>query len=278
MKFGLNINNFGAAATPANMLAGVRWAEAAGFHLVMLSDHVSITPDVARAYPEPFYEPFTALGWLAGLTSTIELGTTVVILPYRHPLLIARMTTNLDQLCGGRLIFGVGAGWARAEFEALGVPFERRGRLTDACLIALQAQPHPPVWVGGHTPAAIRRAARFGDGWHPLNVRIDWLVEQGLPLLRHAAEQLQRPQPAFVPRIKVRVTDAPLPDGDRRPGQGSLAQVHEDFAELGRLGATYVVLDTYHGQPEELTRPSEAQKTLDLLVERVIDPPNQTLR
>jgi alkanesulfonate monooxygenase SsuD/methylene tetrahydromethanopterin reductase-like flavin-dependent oxidoreductase (luciferase family) len=239
---------------------------------------VSITPDVARAYPEPFYEPFTALGWLAGLTSTIELGTTVVIPPYRHPLLVARMTANLDQLCGGRLILGVGAGWARAEFEALGVPFERRGRLTDACLAALQAEPHPPVWVGGHTPAAIRRAARFGDGWHPLNVRIDWLVEQGLPLLRDAAEQFQRPRPAFVPRIKVRVTDAPLPDGDRRPGQGNLAQIRQDFAELGRLGATYVVLDTYHGQPEELTCPSEAQNTLDLLVERVIDPPNQKLR
>jgi alkanesulfonate monooxygenase SsuD/methylene tetrahydromethanopterin reductase-like flavin-dependent oxidoreductase (luciferase family) len=181
-------------------------------------------------------------------------------------------------LCGRRLILGVGAGWARAEFAALGVPFERRGRLTDESLAALAATPHPPLWVGGHTAAAIRRTARFGDAWHPLNVRLDWLVEQGLPLLREAAQQYQRPQPAFAPRIKVRVTDTPLSDAERRPGQGSVAQIRQDFAELARLGATYVVLDTYHGQPEELTRPAEAQRTLDLLVERVIDPPNQALR
>jgi alkanesulfonate monooxygenase SsuD/methylene tetrahydromethanopterin reductase-like flavin-dependent oxidoreductase (luciferase family) len=277
MKFGLNIINFG-PATPASMLASVRWAEAAGFQLVMLSDHVTITVDVARAYPETFYEPFTALGWLAGLTSTIELGTTVVIVPYRHPLLVQRMTANLDQLCDGRLILGVGVGWARAEFAALGVPFERRGRLTDECLAALVASPHPPLWVGGHSPSAIRRAARFGDAWHPLNVRLDWLVEEALPLLREAAEVFGRPVPAFAPRIKVRVTDTPLSDTERRPGQGTVGQIRQDFVDLQSLGATYVVLDTYHGQPEELTHPDEARRTLDLLVDQVIDPANQTLR
>lgn len=278
MKFGLNIINFGAAATPASMLASVRWAEAARFQLVMLSDHVTITADVARAYPETFYEPFTALGWLAGLTSTVELGTTVVIVPYRHPLLVQRMTANLDRLCDGRLILGVGVGWARAEFAALGVPFERRGRLTDECLAALVAAAHPPLWVGGHTSAAIRRAARFGEAWHPLNVRLDWLAGEALPLLREAAEVYGRPVPAFAPRIKVRVTDEPLSEAERRPGQGSLAQIRQDFADLQGLGATYVVLDTYHGQPEELTRLDEAQRTLELLVEHIIDPPNQTLR
>src|SRR5579859_1525470 len=130
MKFGLNVINFGPGATPGALKTSVQWAEAAGFQLAMLSDHVAITPDVARAYPAPFYEPFTALAWLAGLTSRIELGTTVIILPYRHVLLTARMTANLDQLSGGQLIVGVGAGWARAEFEALGVPFQHRGRAT----------------------------------------------------------------------------------------------------------------------------------------------------
>jgi probable F420-dependent oxidoreductase len=283
----------------------VQWAESAGLHLVMVSDHVAITPDVARAYPAPFYEPFTTLAWLAGLTQTIELGTTVVILPYRHPLLTARMAANVDQFSQGRLIFGVGTGWARAEFEALGVPFHQRGRLTDDFLAALKThwtedvatvhnasvhfdnvqtlprpvrRPYPPVWVGGHSNAAIRRAAVHGDAWHPLNVRLDWLAESGLPLLRAESETARRPVPAFVPRIKVRLTDTPLDDGDRRPGQGTLDQVRGDLAELERLGAQYVVFDTYHGQAEDLAHEAETERLLDLLVNQVIDAPRQILR
>jgi probable F420-dependent oxidoreductase len=304
VKFGLNVINFGPEASPDALRASVRWAEQAGFQIAMVSDHVAVTPDVAQRYPAPFYEPFTSLAWLAGLTSAIELGTTVVILPYRHPLLTARMASNLDQLCGGRLVLGVGVGWARAEFEALGVPFQQRGRLTDDYLIALQAhwseqiatvqtasvafrdvhtrpapvrRPHPPVWVGGSSPAAIRRAARFGNGWHPLNASLDWL-RQGLVLLHEEAERCQRPMPAFVPRIKVRLSDALVSDPDRRPGQGTLDQVRRDLADLADLGATYVVLDTYHGDPTELAEPSFAQHTLDALLEHAIDPARQALR
>src|ERR1051326_368520 len=108
MKFGLNLINFGPAATPESLGSSAQWAEHVGFHLVMVSDHVAATPDVNRVYPAPFYEPFTALAWLAGRTSHVELGTTVVILPYRHPLLVARMASNLDQLSNGRIILGVG--------------------------------------------------------------------------------------------------------------------------------------------------------------------------
>src|SRR5689334_22815019 len=84
----------------------------------MVSDHIAVTPDVAEQYPAPFYEPFTTLSWLAGLTRGIRLGTTVLIVPYRHPLLIARMAANLNDLSGGRLVLGVGVGWAREEFGA----------------------------------------------------------------------------------------------------------------------------------------------------------------
>jgi alkanesulfonate monooxygenase SsuD/methylene tetrahydromethanopterin reductase-like flavin-dependent oxidoreductase (luciferase family) len=277
VKFGLNIINFGPGASPAAMKASVQRAENSGFQLAMLSDHVAITPDVARAYPETFYEPFTAIAWLAGLTSTIELGTTVIIVPYRHNLLNARMVANLDQLCAGRFIVGVGVGWAREEFAALGVPFERRGQLTDDYLRSIE-QPHPPIWVGGHSPAAIRRAARFGDAWHPLNARLAWLTEHGLPRLREHAERLERPVPSFAPRIKLLLTDRPLPDDERRPGQGTLDQIRRDLAALAALGAEYVVLDTYHGHPDELTDTAAAQHTLDMLVEHVIDAPGQTLR
>jgi len=305
MKFGLNLINFGPGATPESIGASADWAEQVGFDLVMVSDHVALTPDVAKAYPAPFYEPFTALAWLAGRTSRVELGTTVVILPYRHPLLLARMVNNLDQLSNGRLILGVGVGWAQAEFAALGVPFGQRGRLSDEYLTVLETcwsqavasgetrtvrfgevhtappprrQPHPPIWVGGRSAAAIRRTARFGDAWHPLNVGLEWLVKEGLPALRRSAEECQRPMPAFAPRIRVRVTDAPLDDAARGPGQGTLDQIRRDMEALGRLHPAYVVLDTYAGSPEELPDNEAARRTLDVMLEHVLDLSRGTLR
>ncbi|GGQ59231.1 hypothetical protein GCM10010216_21540 [Streptomyces flaveolus] len=134
MQLGVNVTNFGPGTDPGILREWARLAEGLGFGALMVSDHVAITPDVAERYPEPFYEPFTTLSWLAALTTTVRLGTTVLVLPYRHPLLVARMTANLHQLSGGRFVLGAGVGWARQEFEALGVPFTARGRLTDECL------------------------------------------------------------------------------------------------------------------------------------------------
>jgi probable F420-dependent oxidoreductase len=202
IRLGLNVPNFGPTAVPEILRRWIRFAEDSGFALAMMSDHVAPTPDVTALYPPPFYDPFATLSWLGGLTDRLELGTTVTILPYRHPLLTARMATNIDQFTGGRFILGVGVGWSEAEFTALGLPFRDRGRITDEYLLAVtQAwtndqvsldgdyvsdtdvstgprparSPHPPIWVGGTAPAAIRRAARFGDAWHPNNARLDWL-------------------------------------------------------------------------------------------------------
>src|SRR5260370_30615311 len=106
---------------------------------MMLGDHVAITPDVQGRYPAPFYDPFTTLGWLAGMTRRIELGFTVIVLPYRHPLETARMAANLDRLSGCRLIFAIGDGWARQQVEGLGLPFDRPGAVTDDYPAALEA-------------------------------------------------------------------------------------------------------------------------------------------
>jgi hypothetical protein len=105
----------------------VRFAGSAGFELAMMSNHVVITPDVAELYPPPFYDPFTTLAWLAGITERIELGTTVTVLPYRNPVLTARMAATVDRISGGRFILGVGVGWSRQKYAAIGVPFERAG-------------------------------------------------------------------------------------------------------------------------------------------------------
>ena len=183
VKIGVNLLNFGAGADPVSLGRWARLAEDLGYHVLMISDHVAITPDVAVHYPAPFYDPFLTLAWLASQVRSIELGTTVIILPYRHPLQVARLTSNLDQLTGGRLILGVGAGWAAEEFAALGVSFADRGAITDDALAVIRTSwttdvishrspfvafddvatapgpvraPHPPIWVGGNGPAGRR--------------------------------------------------------------------------------------------------------------------------
>src|SRR5215813_14188418 len=138
MRVGINLINFGPGATPESLARSVELAEALGYHLAMISDHVAITPDVQGRYPAPFYDPFTTLGWLAALTRRLELGTTVIIIPYRHPLQTARMAAVVDRLSGGRLILGIGVGWAKQEFEVLGVPFHRRGAITNDYLAAIK--------------------------------------------------------------------------------------------------------------------------------------------
>ncbi|WP_279579969.1 LLM class flavin-dependent oxidoreductase [Fodinicola feengrottensis] len=161
--------NFGPGTDPGVLRDWARTVEGLGFDLLMLSDHLAVTPDVAEQYPAPFYEPFTALSWLAGVTQRVRLGTSVLIVPYRHPLQMARMVANLNQLSGGRLVLGVGVGWAKQEFAALGVSYERRGALTDAHLAAMKAAwdnkddyrgGQIPIWVGGGSDAAMRRAVR----------------------------------------------------------------------------------------------------------------------
>src|ERR1700730_2509418 len=114
MKFGINAVNFAPGTTPASLKGWASFAEEVGFHSIMISDHVAVTPDVRSEYPAPFFDPFTVLSWLAGITKTIELGTTVIILPYRHPLLTARLSANIDQLSGGPAVFRGWAGWGQA--------------------------------------------------------------------------------------------------------------------------------------------------------------------
>src|SRR5258707_11399104 len=155
---GVNVPNFGPGTEPGVLRRWAQTVEGLGFDLLMISDHIAVTPDVAGQYPASFYEPFTTLAWLAGITGMIRLGTTVLIVPYRHPLLSARMAANLNDLSGGRLVLGVGAGWAVQEFDALGVPFGHRGKLTDDYLRAVRAAwadeqdyrgGRIPIWVGG---------------------------------------------------------------------------------------------------------------------------------
>jgi len=304
MKFALNVLNFGPGANPRSLRDWAEFAESAGYHAVMISDHIAVTPDIAARYPEPFYDGFTVLAWLAGITSRVELGTTVTVLPYRHPLQVARIGSDIDQLSHGRFILGAGLGWARQEFQALGIPFARRARIADEYLAAIHTlwandvasyhgefvsfenvhtaprpvrSPRPPIWVGGNSDAAMRRAVRFGDAWHPINIRLGWLKER-VPGFREIAIQEKRSIPALCPRINLRITDRPV-DGDQRlAGQGTIDQIHSDLQELENLGASYVTLDTYSGHPTATHDFLEYRKMLSSVAERIVDLQNERLR
>jgi probable F420-dependent oxidoreductase len=295
LRLGVNVPNFGPGTTPSSLASWVRFAGDTGFQLAMVSDHVAVTADVAETYPPPFYDPFTLLAWLAGSTERIELGTTVTVLPYRSPLLTARVAANIDQLSGGRFILGVGVGIYELEFAALDIPFHRRGAITDDYLAAIKElwtsevathhgefisfddvrvaapaarEPHLPIWVGGASPAAIRRAARFGDAWHPNNAELGWLETTGLVTLSEMAEAAGRTAPALSPRMRVHVSQNRLDEDVRRVGEGTLSQVLGDLEELARLGADYVVLDTNPDHPSQRRPTHEDWQTLEAVASR----------
>ncbi len=305
MKVGVNLINFGPGVTPGSLKSWAQLSESLGYHLLMTSDHIAITPDVQSRYPAPFFEPVSLLGWLASVTDTMEIGTTVLIVPYRNPLEIARAFANVDQLSGGRFILGVGIGWAQEEFQGLRVPFRSRGAITNEYLEAIKLlwtqdvasyegkfasfknvhtaprpvqTPHPPIWVGGPSEAALRRTVCYGDAWHPIRIRIDWFKESGIPRLREIAEEEGKAMPELCPRIRLRITDSPMPDEQRVAGEGSLDQVHRDLAQLEELGCTYVVLDTYADDIDTIGNNEASWQMLSLMAEKVLDLDKRTIR
>ncbi|MCZ7377015.1 LLM class flavin-dependent oxidoreductase [Micromonospora sp. WMMC250] len=270
MQIGVNVPNFAPGTDPRMLRQWAQTVEGLGFDLLMVSDHIAVTPDVAEQYPAPFYEPFTTLAWLAGVTQRVRLGTTVLIVPYRHPLLTARMAANLNRLSGGRLVLGVGVGWARQEFEALGVPYQRRGALTDEYLHAMRdawrntddydTEPIP-LWVGGNSDAGMRRAVRLGDAWHPLRLTPDKLTDAAGRLDVIAAD-LGLPKPALMPRIALQETREPVTDPGRLAGVGTIEQITADLDRIRLLGAETVVLDPFNDDLTEIRQPERAWRTL----------------
>lgn len=173
------------SAGPAELARVAKTADDHGYFYVGVCDHVALPDSVVGGMGTHWAEPISTLSWLAGLTTRVGLLTHVYVLPYRHPLVAAKQFANLDWLSGGRALAGVGAGHVQAEFEKIGVDFHRRGRIVDEALPLLTAalenefvdgfgarprpvqSPRPPIWVAGSSDPAIKRAARFGDGWLP---------------------------------------------------------------------------------------------------------------
>jgi probable F420-dependent oxidoreductase len=261
-------------------------AEELGFESVWAADHIVLPTSGTNQYPytedgsftrpptAPFLETITLLTYMAACTSRIRIGSTVIILPYRNPVLQAKMFASLDVLSKGRAMCGVGVGWLEKEFETLQAPYEERGPMSDEWLAIFRAlwteeypefygrfysfdgiqfypkpvqKPHIPIWVGGHTRRAVRRAARYGNAWHPTRQTPEYVASH-LPYLRQQAEAIGRDPGEITISLKrtLHFTDAGIAEGGSTRSKGAMigttqeviADVHKCH-ELGIQQLTY---------------------------------------
>ena len=271
MKLGVVLPIWQLTAADAEALALT--AEELGLDGVFVPDHILAKPATTQHYGAHWPDPFSLLAYLAGRTRRIHLGASVIVLPYRNALVAAKAAATVDQVSGGRFIFGVGVGWDEAEFRDLGLPFRERGRMSDDYIRAIKAawaadvpdyagryltfggatfsprpvqRPHPPIWVGGApgalTDAPLRRCAELGDAWHPLGLALDDL-EKGMDLLRQLTRSAGRPTaPGLAPRNLLDLTAAPKGAG-RAAFQGSPEEVAADVRRVKALGADWMTFD-----------------------------------
>lgn len=283
MKFGVFLPISGRASGPEVLKEAAQSAEAQGFDAVWSADRVVTPWQINTSYPysenhefivppdRPFLDSFTCLAFLAGCTEKIMLGISVLVLPYRHPLYWTRVAVSIERLSNGRLIMGIGVGWMEEEFEALGIPFKDRGKMTDEQLEILKSlwteehisfngqfyrfqnlafypkpiqQPRIPIWVGGEGIAAQRRAARYGDAWFPYFIEITPAeLRAGYDnVLRMAAEFGRSPgQVSFTCCRQIDVTRDPVPQ-DERFLRGTPEQLVEALRPYRDIGVEHLAL------------------------------------
>jgi probable F420-dependent oxidoreductase len=252
MKYGIAIRNMGPQSSRAAIRACASVAEQAGFDAIFVSDHLCIPPDQTEGSGGRYLDVLTTLAWLAGATERIRLGVSVLVLPYRPAVLTAKQIATIQELSDGRMILGIGVGWMKPEFEALGVDMKKRGLLTTETLRVFRhlfdvSEPapftgelvnfpafvfeprasRPPIWIGGGGPNAIKRVLEFGDGWHPMQraAELKPLVED----LRSKMRAAGRPDPEIIVRRGMKLDD--------------ISAAHARLDAEAEAGATYFILD-----------------------------------
>jgi probable F420-dependent oxidoreductase len=285
MRVGVWIPNCRHLATPEIIRGTAVRAEQLGYDSVWVSDHVVVPHANVVNFGQAVFDPLVTLAVAAGATSRVGLGTTVLIVPYRNPVVTAKMVATLDALSGGRVVLGVGAGWVAAESAMLGVPFAERGAMTDEYLSAMRElwtaaepsfagkytrfdglvfsprpvqQPHPPIWVGGHSRAALRRTAQLGDAWHPINRAPEELRAGRAELARLCGARGRATPPALTLRNDVCVLG---PGQAARPSAragrvlaGEPAALVDQLAELADCGVEHLVAEFLAADGDELRR------------------------
>jgi probable F420-dependent oxidoreductase len=287
IHFGFSLQGRGVLAGKEAITTLARRAEALGYDSIWVTDRMLIPVQSRSAYPysptgafplgpdEPWLEPLTAVTYLASITERINVGTSVLVIPYRNPVFTAKALATADYLSGGRVILGAGVGWWREEFTALGIPFEDRAARTVEYLrimkeiwtkprVAFEGrfariaeaggvrphparQPHIPIWIGGHSDGALRRVVAVGDGWHPLGLRPPVSLhppEMGAKVrqLRDMAAAAGRDPAAITISFKAPLKFEEAP-GTRTPLAGSPSQIVEDLQAYVTAGVQHFVLD-----------------------------------
>ncbi|MDE2581333.1 MAG: TIGR03619 family F420-dependent LLM class oxidoreductase [Rhodospirillales bacterium] len=304
MQIGFNLPNSGKLTAPGTLARIAREGEALGYDYLTLTDHVVLPDLAAPGYPysesgeflsgDPTvrHELLTGMAWVAAKTERIRLVAAVLVVPHRPAVLAAKMLATIDVLSGGRLTVGVGAGWLKAEFDAVvTTPFAARGAVTDEYLAAFLAlwtqdrprfegaytrfadlvlapkpvqQPHPPIWVGGESPPALRRAARFGQAWYPIGTNrahpFDTLprLAAGIERLRRLTAEAGRDPQAVSVAYRVKRLGADVPprgsDGERRLFSGGEADALRDLRDLAGLGVSAVDVEIARDDAEASLR------------------------
>jgi len=299
MKYGFYLPNSGAGAEPDALADIAKLGDRLGFFCMVMPDHIlqpnqinstypySLTGDILAAGQSgdgEWPEQITTLAYLAGVTERIRLVTSVMIIPYRNPILTAKMLSTLDMLSKGRLILGAGVGWMEEEFELLDAPpFAERGAVTNEYLQAFielwtnddpkfegkyvnfsditflpkpVQKPYPPIWIGGQSKPAIRRAAHIGDCWHPVGAIPAAPLEpeelaENLVLLHQYAEKAGRDPATIQVSVKAPLYDAGDSSGPRRRFSGSSDEVRQDVQTYSDVGVTHLIFDFRTGDPKQ---------------------------
>jgi probable F420-dependent oxidoreductase len=288
MKFGIALPILRDVKLQVNIEIAKR-AEELGFDSIWASDHVVVPNKYVGRFSEVFYDPFILLTSIAAQTNKIKIGTSVIILPYRNPLVVAKMIATMDEFSEGRVIFGVGAGWMSEEFETLGVPLKERGKRTDEYIKIFKElwekddprfegefykfsnikfypkphqKPHPPIWIGGSSEKAIRRAVELGDGWQPT-----WLspddMETKLNYLKSIARESRRELKNFVFSVRNRLRifnkgEKGIQEieigGGRPPFSlcGTAEEITNYIQRFKEIGVSHVVVDVLVKNDEEM--------------------------
>jgi probable F420-dependent oxidoreductase len=255
-------------------------AEELGFDSIWVSDHVVMPEKHIGMFSEVFYDPLMLLSYIAAETSEIKIGTSVIILPYRNPVVVAKMIATLDVLSQGRVIFGVGPGWMREEYDALSVPYEKRGARTNEYIRAIKElwmsdepsfegefcsfsnikfypkpfkTPHPPIFIAGSSDYAIKRAVEYGDGWQPTWVSPED-VEEGISKLCKIADEKGRDLSTFTYSVRNRlhILDKDYEPLNNNEGTnddppfvlcGTVSEITDYIKSYRDLGVSHLVFD-----------------------------------